>query len=463
MNKISKSAILFPVFHALGKKRKGGKHKLVVLIILIFYKGTFAQKKVTELDLETCINKAVTENIDLKTATNNTLFYTYEYKKSWANVLPQVNANWNMNKIYGTVFDQVSFQRITKATTTSFPSVNASIVLFDGLNGYAAQQQAKAQLKTAEYTKLYQEQQLMLNVSDTYFQCLKYSKTLEVYKSRIKALQTLNKATKIQVEKGDRQLMELYAVESQLETEKAAYLETQTLYTSGLNTLLTLMRTEIKDSVVLKESGLEFSSATTISTEELVKSNLSILTKEMEFKTSQYTKKRTFSGFLPTVSLTGTLASSYSSNGIFDFSMGTVLYPTYSEQLNLNFYQVVGLNVSIPIFNRMSNYYNVRQQTIVTENKKLELEKEKLVVQNQLSTYLDNQKTIAQKQIALEKASAAANEAYKAGEIQYNKGDGTFYDVLNSLNKKNQAEIDVWQNKVDAWMVQKRILSLIGK
>jgi outer membrane protein len=462
MNKF-KSGILLPFFNVKKKKMIHVK-SMVLPVLILFYSGSFAQTStVTELDLQTCVAKATSENLDLKKATNSTLYYSYEYKKSWAAVLPQLNANWNINKIYGTVFDQVSFQRIQKATTTSFPSVNASVILFDGLNGHAAQEEAKAQLKTAEYNRQYEEQQLILNVCDNYFQCLKYSKTLEVYKNRIKALATLLKATKIQVENGNRQLMELYAVESQLETEKAGYLETYTQYITGLNSLLTLMRTELKDSIVLRENGLELNAFTISPIEELVKSNLSVLAKEMEYKSSQYEKKKIFSNFLPTISLSGTLASSYSSNGIFDYTLGTILYPTYSKQLHLNFYQIVGLNVQIPIFNKMNNYYNVRQQTISVENKKLELEKEKLVVQNQLSTYFNNQKTISQKQVALEKATTAANEAYKAGEIQYNNGNGTFYDVLNALNKKNQAEIDAWQNKVDAWMIQKRITNLIGK
>ncbi|HYG51123.1 MAG TPA: TolC family protein [Flavobacteriales bacterium] len=439
-------------------------NKLITILFVLAMSGLNGQtKSVTELDLETCINKAVSENIDLKTATNNTLFYTYEYKKNLATILPQLSANWNMNKIYGTVFDQVSFQRIQRATTTSFPSINASIVLFDGLSGYSGQQEAKALLKTAQYNKQYQEQQLVLTVSETYFECLKHAKTLEVYKSRIKALETLQKATAIQAEKGDRQLMELHAVEAQVETEKAAYLEIETLYSTGLNSLFTLMRSELKDSVVLKERGLEADNINVQPMQDLAKSSISILAKEMEYKSSVYVRKKTFANFLPTVSLSGTLASSYSSNGIFDYSSGIVLYPGYTEQLNLNFYQVIGLNVQIPVFSKMNSYYNVRQQTINTENKKLELEKEKLTVQNQLSTYLDNQKSIAQKQTALDKASIAANEAYRTGEIQYSKGGATFYDVLNALNKKNQAELDAWQNKVDAWMIQKRINALIGK
>ncbi len=420
------------------------------------------EKTLVLLDLETCVNKAIGENIDLKAANNNTLYYSYEYKKALTNVLPQLNANWNMNKIYGTVFDQVSFQRIQKATTTSFPSINASVILFDGFSGRAGQQEANALQKAAVYDYQYKEQQLVLNVSESYFQCLKYTKTLDVFKNRIKALETLKKATMIQVEKGDRQLMELYSVEAQLETEKAAFLETNNQYLSELNNLLTLMRTPVADSVALKEPTLNTIELNTANTDALLKNNASILIKEMQYRSSNFTRKRVFANFLPTVSLSGTLASSYSSNGIFDYTLGTVSYPTYSKQLNMNFYQIIGLNVQIPLFSKMNNYYSVRQQTINTENKKLELEKEKLMVQNQYSTYIQNQKAIGQKQVALEKAAASANEAWRAGEIQYNKGEFTFFEMLNSLNKKNQAELDVWQNKVDAWMIQQKINTLEG-
>ncbi|HWB93726.1 MAG TPA: TolC family protein, partial [Puia sp.] len=79
---------------------------------------------------------------------------------------------------------------------------------------------------------------------------------------------------------------------------------------------------------------------------------------------SRYDLAKAKTGYLPFLSASAELSTGYSNNGSDD----------YTRQLDNNFFQQVGLNLSIPIFNRRSVKTAVENARIEVENSKLNLQ-----------------------------------------------------------------------------------------
>lgn len=418
-------------------------------------------------NLDNCIQTALSSNISLKEAKNNLLISQLSNKQAWYNILPELNASWNINKIYGTAFDNVSFQRIQKATTTSFPSLDASISLFNGFRLYYSQKNTFEQVKSFESELKNQEIEILLRVTENFYAYIQNRKKEELARNRIKAIEQLEKLSRLKKEGGENSTTDYYTVLAQLESEKAFLLEAVSASESSKVDLLSKMGLTYNESIEFTENLEPFEGKKNYSIDSVyklaVENNFKLNSAKHMWMSEKYGRNQLYSNFLPRVVLGGSLASNYSSNGIFDFNTGTVTYPTYLEQMRLNNYQIIGLTVQIPLFNKWSNYSSLKQSTLRVELKKIAVEQEKLELFNKTTNYCNTYSLLLQKKQALETALMAAQQAYKQIEIQYKAGESDFYAFLNALNKLNQCELDLVQNQFELVLKAKLIRGLMGQ
>jgi len=121
------------------------------------------------------------------------------------------------------------------------------------------------------------------------------------------------------------------------------------------------------------------------------------------FMIAQTELEKVKAGVRPTVSLGANLSTGYSDNQSYK----------YTSQLNSNFYQSLGLNVSIPIYSRRVNKTNINKSKIQIEQAKLSLENTKTTLNQQVEqAYINLQNAQAQ--------YTAAEAQLKANEESYN-------------------------------------------
>jgi len=130
------------------------------------------------------------------------------------------------------------------------------------------------------------------------------------------------------------------------------------------------------------------------------------------------------SGYLPVVSLGAVVATGYSDNQS----------DAYTKQLDNNFYQQIGLTLSVPIFSKRLNKTNVQKSKIEVEQANLSLENTKTVLSQIVEqAYINVLNAQAQYDAAVEQMKAS-QESYRISTEELRLGAVNIVEMLVQKN-----------------------------
>ena len=138
-----------------------------------------------------------------------------------------------------------------------------------------------------------------------------------------------------------------------------------------------------------------------------------------------------------------TLGSSWTAN------QSNALQASYFDQLDNTQNKVISLNVSIPIFTRLSNKTRISQATLQKVNAEIEANRARLNLRQNIEQAYVNMSNSAKKYEASVVQVAALEESFRASESKFSAGAIDF--VSYSLQKTNldKAKLTLVQNKYD--------------
>ncbi|CAL1520711.1 TolC family protein [Chitinophaga sp. MM2321] len=144
--------------------------------------------------------------------------------------------------------------------------------------------------------------------------------------------------------------------------------------------------------------------------------------------------------YWPTLSAGGALGSSYARDPGY----------TYFKQLDNNFYQQIGLTLSVPIFTRRVNKTNVEKSKIAVDQSRLVLQDTKTnLSQTVEQAYINVQNAQAQYDAAVEQLKFT-QESYRIATEQLKVGVANMVDFLQQKNLYIQALQSYIQSKYNA-------------
>jgi outer membrane protein len=130
----------------------------------------------------------------------------------------------------------------------------------------------------------------------------------------------------------------------------------------------------------------------------------------------------------------------------------------YTDQFNNNLNTVVGVSVSVPLFNGFSVKNNVALQKIELEETELELESTKqLFKQSITQTYNNMESAFNRYHILLDQVDAF-QESYRINEVRFNNGVSNIIDYITSKNNMDTAQLNLNQAKYE-YLLRKKILN----
>ena len=107
----------------------------------------------------------------------------------------------------------------------------------------------------------------------------------------------------------------------------------------------------------------------------------------------------------------------------------------FKEQINANLGEYIGLNLSIPIFNRFSVINQAKQAKFNIENQKLVLENTKKQLYKEIQTAYLNVVSANEKQNAATQAVTATQEAFRYAKERYENGKSSVFELAQSQNR----------------------------
>ncbi len=164
-------------------------------------------------------------------------------------------------------------------------------------------------------------------------------------------------------------------------------------------------------------------------------------------------------GFKPTLSASGALGTGYSEVITNPVSPKT----GYFTQTGNNFYQRVGVALSIPIFSNRINKTNLEKANIFYKQADLNLQNDQLVLSQAVEQAYLNASNAQQAYDAANQQLQAVTESYRIANEQFRLGAINTYDLLQQRNQYVQAVQVFTQAKYTAILQQKIYEFYMGK
>jgi outer membrane protein len=398
----------------------------------------------TRWDLQACLDYAKKNNIQLNILRLTEKTAEQNYLQSKAARQPNLNGSVGLTYTHSKNANPVVGGFQTESSVANNFSLSSAMTIYNG--GYINSdiRQKNLEIQSANLNILENINDITLDITQAYLNIL-LSKENVVYE------QDLVNTTVAQVDQGKKEYEAgsiarnaYIELQAQLATDKYNLITAQSTVRQNKLTLKQILQLSYKDSfdivnpdtIISKEVVASLDTAVSIA----MAARPEIKNGQLGIDISAYDLAKARTGYLPILTASGLLSSGYSNNITDD----------YFKQLDNNFFQQIGLTLSIPIFNR-------RTVKTAVENAKIEVDESKLDLLNAQTTlaaaieqaYINVTNAQAQYDAAVE-GLRANQESFRIAGEELKVGASNIVDYLQQKTLYTQAFQQYLQAKYNA-------------
>jgi outer membrane protein len=320
-------------------------------ILLILSVDSFAQKKLT---LEEAIATALSNNFDIQLSRNDSIVAALNYGYKNAAFYPRLNANtgvvFNNNDQKQKFSDGTVRERNAVKSNNLTANLALNWTLFDGLRMFATRDKVAELVKLGELGIKEQLINTVAAVINTYYNIVKQKQQLRAIEEQMSISQERVKLAQYKLDIGVGAKPDVLQSKVDLNAQKAAQLEQQTLIRQLKDQLSQLMNTpetnyDVSDSIPLNK-GLVLTDIQS----SLDKTNPSLQLAQKNIQIAGLTLKEIKADRFPVVAFN----ANYNFNKLDNKAVVNPFQPLNSRNKGFNY----GLTATIPIFNN----YTVKRQ-----------------------------------------------------------------------------------------------------
>ncbi|MFI5154318.1 MAG: TolC family protein [Chitinophagales bacterium] len=384
-------------------------------------------------DLQTCLDYAKKNNIQLNTLRLSQQINKQDLLLAKAAKVPNLFGNFGQNLTHSTDANPVVGQFATQSSYASNSSLTSAWTIYNG--GYI-NYNIKLQnlnLNQAGFNVDQTVNSLIPEIIQDYLNIL-------LAKENIIYVEDLVKTSEAQLEQANKQYSAgsiarnaLIVLEAQTETDKYKLVSAQSAFRQNelsLKQVLQLpwnysMEISVPDSIIATALAPSLDEVQRIALETRPEIKFAETGVEIAQMNLNLAKART----LPVASIGASLASGYSNNQSVN----------YLKQLDNNFYQRIGLTITIPIFNNRIYKTQVEISKIEIEQAKLSLLGAKTTLSQQVEqAYINVLNAQAQYDAAVVQLKSS-QESYRVSNEQFKYGAANLVDLLQQKDLYVQA------------------------
>ncbi len=407
-------------------------------------------------DLNTCINYALDNNIQVKQKMLNVTSSELELSKNKSAWLPNLNASVSENLTNSK--DKTNVDNWAASNGTSF-SLTASMPIYQG--GSIKNNIRKSQLSVEQANVDVEiiQKSIVLSIVQAYLDVLYTKESVDYCTEVVSASEKQVERSKNLFSAGSIVRKDLAQMEAQLASDNYSLTVARNNFTSRTTDLKQLLEIPVADTFVVSfpEVRVVDSLANFPSKLEAINAAITIMpeirSSQVNNQIAEVNYRMAKSGYLPSLSLNAGYSTDYSSS----------LSGGFSNQLSNNQLQKVGLTLNVPIFNRFSTRTSVLQSRIGVEQARLSaLETEKNLQQQVETIYQDAVAGIYRYKSAKTQMESA-DESYRLSEQQFNLGMINAVELLKVKTSLLNSKMELIQSKYSAILNLKILDYYMGK
>lgn len=343
------------------------RHILINLALCFYCLNSFAQEEAWTIDV--CLEYALNNNISIEKLNNEEKFAKVSIAEAKSEFIPSISAGANYSLSSGRVLDQTTYSFLEHSTVGSSISITGTAILFSGLERYYRVKQAQKEYDAFVMNSLSMRKEVCKNVVLAFYNVLCADKNIESAHLIANLITEQLLIIEAQVDAGIKTEADLLQIRSQLcsaqndiilanNAKKMALLELGQLMNITDHSLIRLQNDD--------ENDLQQVYNTDANRYDISFHNLpEYRTEELRVESAKYAVKVAKSSYYPTLLLSGSYGSNFSSarqkvliseNDTYQ----NIKYPPFEQWAdNANAY--ITLTLQIPIFNGMRVRNNVKR------------------------------------------------------------------------------------------------------
>ncbi len=391
---------------------------LVLVVGILLPTTAFSQKKWT---LRECIEYARQENIQVKKSNITEDSYAVDISQSKAELFPSLS---------GSVAGRYTHTQHEKGLLNGQYALNANWTIYNGGKNTNAIKQAKLQKESQELSTQTTQNNIEIAITQAYLQILYSRESIKNNENIVASDSVQIQQTKDFLDAGRITRSEYAQVEAQYSADKYSLVQAKNSFDNYKLQLKQLLELEYDEEMDIIFPDIDDNHILQFipSKYEVYRRSLEIMPEiansKLNIQMANLSKSSAKAGYLPTVSISGSIGT----GNIFNSS------PTFSTQIGDNLNQSIGVTVSVPIFDNKQNKSNVSKANLNIRTAELNL--------------LDSQKTLLSTIESLYQDAVSGQSKYNAAKDKL-KSAKLSYDLLQeqyALGMRNTVELTTEKN-----------------
>lgn len=405
------------------------------------------QMQAEEWSLRKCVDYAIEHNISIKQRENVKRQQQLQLSNAKNSRLPNLDGSVSQNFSFGRGLTSDNTYTNKSTSSTSF-SLGTSVPLFTGLRipNTIKLNQLNLEASTADLEKA--KNDISVQVAQAYVQILYSMEIADVARRQVSIDSMQVVRLQAMIDNGKASEAELAQQKATLAQGRLTATQAQNQYEQAVLTLTQLLELPSADKFTVErprvgdiDSNNEKYSVEAIYAEALgVKPE--VKAEELRLKGSEHNINIARSGWYPQLSLSAGLGTNYYKTSGFKGE-------SFSDQMKNNFSQYIGLNLSVPIFNRFQTRNSVRSAKIERETQQLQLDNVKKSLYKEIQQACQAANAASAKYASSIEAGKSSNAAFRLMQAKYENGKANITEFNEAKNNLMKAESDLAQAKYE--------------
>ena len=423
------------------------KISILIILLVLFRSDLSAQEK--QWSLRECCDYAIEHSISIKQQQNQRRQQELQLSTAKNSRLPDLSASMGQNFSFGRGLTSENVYSNTNTSNTSL-GVNTSVPLFTGFQIPNQIKLAKLNLEGATADLEKAKNDIRMKVAEAYVQILYDMELSDVARLQIDIDSAQVARLEAFVKNGKAAEAELSQQKATLANSRLTATQADNNYRLAVLTLTQLLELPTPEGFTIVRPDIsEIMGLTRLAglTPDLIYAEAlgikpEILSQQLKLKGYEHSIKIAQAANYPTLSLNGGLGTNYYTTSGFE-SDG------FGSQLKNNFSQSIGLNLSIPIFNRFKTRNNIRSARIDHENQQLQLENTKKTLYKEIQQVYYNALNAQTREKSSEEAVQSTKDAFQLMQAKYENGKATITEFNESKNNYLKSESNLVQARYE--------------
>ena len=448
------------------------RHNIILTLFFFQLLNVVGQVTTTTYNLQECIDLALINNLDFKSAQLRTQSADVNFKQSKNALLPTLNGNYNIGQTSGRSIDPFTNSYINEKLTFSNAGLRLGATVFNGFNLINRWRQQKLNLLASEMESEDQKYNLILNVTLAYLQVMNTKDLYTLAQNRLKSTNDQLERLKSMFDENMGNPAEYRDLQGLKANDDANLINSKNNFEDSKLALRELLNVNEDLDVAAIDVPISFSSYDESFEDVYIQAlqNMAIVKAgEYRLEASKKGVSVAKSGYAPEISLFANLNTNYSSAArIFNANGSSIVdtgdfvtiggqdFPVNTEQTNFiadeipykeqfenNFNSSAGIAVNIPLFNGFDTKNRVALEKIKKEEATIALERIKLQLRTAISQTYKDMNAAFERYEVLQKQNEAYQESLRINEIRFTNGVDNSVSFIISKNNLENARVNL--------------------